>query len=72
MTDRIARLPVLLREQLTGIRVLRAFVREPEETERFRLANQAVTETALRGGRLQSLMFPIATLFINISSVAVV
>ena len=72
MQERIDRLNVILREQLTGIRVLRAFVREPEETERFRLANQAVTETALRGGRLQSLMFPTATLFINISSVAVV
>ena len=72
MQERIDRLNVILREQLTGIRVLRAFVREPEETERFRLANQAVTDTALRGGRLQSLMFPTATLFINISSVAVV
>jgi ATP-binding cassette subfamily B protein len=72
MQERIDRLNVILREQLTGIRVLRAFVREPEETERFRLANQAVTETALRGGRLQSRMFPTATLFINISSVAVV
>ncbi|MCX6518882.1 MAG: ABC transporter ATP-binding protein [Actinobacteria bacterium] len=72
MQERIDRLNVILREQLTGIRVLRAFVREPEETERFRQANQAVTETALRGGRLQSLMFPTATLFINISSVAVV
>jgi ATP-binding cassette subfamily B protein len=72
MQERIDRINVILREQLTGIRVLRAFVREPEETERFRLANQAVTDTALRGGRLQSLMFPTATLFINISSVAVV
>ena len=72
MQERIDRINVILREQLTGIRVLRAFVREPEETERFRQANQAVTETALRGGRLQSLMFPTATLFINISSVAVV
>jgi ATP-binding cassette subfamily B protein len=72
MQERIDRLNVILREQLTGIRVLRAFVREPEETERFRQANQAVTDTALRGGRLQSLMFPTATLFINISSVAVV
>jgi len=72
MQERIDRINVILREQLTGIRVLRAFVREPEETERFRLANQAVTQTALRGGRLQSLMFPTATLFINISSVAVV
>jgi len=72
MQERIDRINVILREQLTGIRVLRAFVREPEETERFRLANQSVTETALRGGRLQSLMFPTATLFINISSVAVV
>ena len=37
----------ILREQLTGIRVVRAFVREPEEKERFSVANDAVTQTAL-------------------------
>jgi ATP-binding cassette subfamily B protein len=72
MQERIDRINEILREQLTGIRIVRAFVREPVEKERFSVANAAVTETALTGGRLQSLMFPTATLFINISSVAVV
>lgn len=72
MQERIDRINEILREQLTGIRVVRAFVREPEEAERFSVANAAVTETALRGGRLQALMFPTATLIVNLSSVAVV
>ena len=72
MQERIDRINEILREQLTGIRVVRAFVREPEEKERFNVANDAVTQTALRGGRLQALMFPTATLIVNFSSVAVV
>ncbi len=72
MQERIDRINEILREQLTGIRIVRAFVREPEERKRFSDANAAVTEVALRGGRLQALMFPTATLIINISSVAVV
>jgi ATP-binding cassette subfamily B multidrug efflux pump len=61
----------VLREQITGIRVVRAFVREPEETERFAAANAELTATALRGGRLMSSMFPTVNLLINLSSVAV-
>jgi ATP-binding cassette subfamily B protein len=72
MQERIDRINEILREQLTGIRVVRAFAREPEEAERFSVANDAVTQTALRGGRLQALMFPTATLVVNVSSVAVV
>lgn len=72
MQERIDRINEILREQLTGIRVVRAFVREPEEAQRFSVANDAVTQTALRGGRLQALMFPTATLIVNLSSVAVV
>ena len=72
MQERIDRINVILREQLTGIRIVRAFVREPEEMARFSDANAAVTQTALTGGRLQALMFPTATLVINVSSVAVV
>ena len=72
MQERIDRINEILREQLTGIRVVRAFVREPEEKERFSIANDAVTQTALRGGRLQALMFPTATLIVNLSSVVVV
>ncbi len=62
----------VLREQLTGLRVIRAFVREPQETARFAAANAAVTEFALRAGRLFAVIFPLVTLVLNVTSVAVV
>jgi ATP-binding cassette subfamily B multidrug efflux pump len=62
----------VLREQLTGIRVIRAFVREPVETERFAEANRSVTETAVRAGRWFAVMFPFVMLVLNVSSVAVI
>jgi ATP-binding cassette subfamily B protein len=61
----------VLREQLTGIRVVRAFVRERHETERFAEANLALTDTAVRAGRWFAAMFPIVLLILNVSSVAV-
>ena len=72
MQERIDRVNRVLREQLTGIRVIRAFVREQVETDRFRTANDEVTDTALRAGRLFALMFPIVMLVLNVSSVAVI
>ncbi|MCU1477728.1 MAG: multidrug transporter ATP-binding protein [Subtercola sp.] len=71
MQKRIDKVNGVLREQLTGIRVVRAFVRERIETERFAVANREVTDTALRAGRLFALMFPIVLLVMNVSSVAV-
>ncbi len=71
MQGNIDRINGVLREQITGIRVVRAFVREPEETERFAGANDELTATALRAGRLQSVMFPVVNLLINGASVAV-
>ncbi|BDI21888.1 ABC transporter ATP-binding protein [Herbiconiux sp. L3-i23] len=71
MQERIDRVNRVLREQLTGIRVVRAFVREPVETERFAEANRELTDTALRAGRLFALMFPIVMLVLNVSSIAV-
>jgi ATP-binding cassette, subfamily B, multidrug efflux pump len=61
----------VLREQIAGIRVVRAFVREPLETRRFADANQELTDTAVRAGRLMALMFPTVMLVLNASSVAV-
>jgi ATP-binding cassette subfamily B multidrug efflux pump len=72
MQKRIDTINRVLREQLSGIRVVRAFVREDVETERFRRANDDVTATAYRVGRLTSLMFPIVMLVLNVSSVAVI
>ncbi|MCC6435060.1 MAG: ABC transporter ATP-binding protein [Acidimicrobiales bacterium] len=71
MQERIDRINQVLREQLTGVRVLRAFVREPEETERFRVANEALTGTSLRAGRIMAVMFPSVMAVVNLSSVAV-
>ncbi|HEY2557393.1 MAG TPA: ABC transporter ATP-binding protein [Diaminobutyricibacter sp.] len=72
MQARIDKVNKVLREQLTGIRVVRAFVREDVETKRFKQANEEVTDTALRAGRLFALMFPIVMLVMNVSSVAVI
>jgi ATP-binding cassette subfamily B protein len=71
MQERIDRVNRVLREQIGGIRVVRAFVREPHETKRFGAANAELTDTALRAGRLMSLVFPIVMLVFNASSVAV-
>ena len=61
----------ILREQATGMRVLRAFVREDYETRRFDGANTDLTEVSLRVGRLMAAFFPIVMLVLNLSSVAV-
>jgi ATP-binding cassette subfamily B protein len=71
MQDRIDQVNRVLREQITGIRVVRAFVREPEETTRFKSSNNDLTEVSLRAGRLMSSMFPTVNLLINSASVAV-
>ncbi|MFD0205536.1 MULTISPECIES: ABC transporter ATP-binding protein [Saccharothrix] len=71
MQERIDEVNRVLREQLAGIRVVRAFVRERAETQRFADVNGALTDTALRVGRLQALIFPVVMLLLNASSVAV-
>jgi ATP-binding cassette subfamily B multidrug efflux pump len=71
MQMRIDEVNRLLREQITGVRVVRAFVREPYEAERFAVANGDLTAVAVRAGRWQAGMFPTVMLIANISSVAV-
>jgi ATP-binding cassette subfamily B multidrug efflux pump len=61
----------ILREQATGIRVLRAFVREPFETDRFARANEELTEVSLTVGRWMAAMFPSVMLVLNLATVAV-
>jgi ATP-binding cassette subfamily B multidrug efflux pump len=61
----------ILREQITGIRVVRAFVREPFEARRFATGNAELTDSAVGAGRLMALMFPTVMLVFNASSVAV-
>jgi ATP-binding cassette subfamily B protein len=72
MQVRIDKVNRVLREQLIGIRVIRAFVREQVETDRFEVANAEVTDVGLRAGRLFALMFPIVMLVLNVSSIAVI
>lgn len=72
MQTRIDGVNRVLREQITGIRVVRAFVRERTEMKRFATANDELTDTALRVGRLMALMFPSVMLIANITSVAVI
>jgi len=71
MQTRLDSVNRVLREQITGIRVIRAFVREPMERTRFGQANSELTDTALAVGRLMALMFPTVMLVLNVSSVAV-
>ncbi|MFG1797518.1 ABC transporter ATP-binding protein [Nocardia sp. NPDC049149] len=72
MQTRIDEVNRVLREQITGIRVVRAFVRERQETWRFGIANSELTDTALRVGRLMALMFPLVMLISNVTAVAVI
>jgi len=70
--ERIDRINQVLREQITGIRVVRAFVRERHEAARFEVGNVALTDVSLRAGRLMAYMFPIVMITLNLSTVAVV
>ncbi|KQT94016.1 multidrug ABC transporter ATP-binding protein [Marmoricola sp. Leaf446] len=71
MQERIDEVNRLLREQITGVRVVRAFVREPYETQRFATANGDLTDVSIRAGRWLAAMFPAVMLVANVSSVAV-
>ena len=71
MQTRIDEVNRLLREQITGVRVVRAFVREPYETERFARANEDLTAVAVRAGRWLAAMFPTVMLIANVASVGV-
>ncbi|MFE9306533.1 ABC transporter ATP-binding protein [Streptomyces sp. NPDC088353] len=72
MQTRLDTVNRVLREQITGNRVIRAFVRDEYEKDRFRGANGDLTEMSLATGRLLALMFPIVMTVVNLSSIAVV
>ncbi len=71
MQKKIDGINAVLREQITGIRVIRAFVRERREAERFDVANDALFDVSLKAGKLMALMFPTVMLVMNASSIAV-
>ncbi|MEU5362567.1 ABC transporter ATP-binding protein [Streptomyces sp. NPDC005925] len=72
MQKRLDTVNRVLREQITGNRVIRAFVRDGYEEQRFRRANAELTEMSLGTGNLLSLMFPMVVTVVNLSSIAVV
>src|SRR5206468_713744 len=72
MQKKIDRITQLLREQITGVRVIRAFNRTPYERDRFEVANADLTRTALRVNRIFALALPSLLAIMNVSSVAVV
>lgn len=71
MQDKLDAINGTLREQITGIRVVRAFVREAHETERFTEANEDITQLSLKIGNLFVTMFPIITVILNVATGAV-
>ncbi len=71
MQTRLDTVNQVLREQITGIRVIRAFVREPYETDRFGTANAELTDVSISVGRWMMAVFPTVMLVMNASSVAV-
>jgi ATP-binding cassette, subfamily B, multidrug efflux pump len=72
MQQRVDTVNRILREQLSGLRVIRAFVRDDDEQRRFGVANAELTDVSLRFGRLMALMFPLVLTVVQFSSVAVV
>ena len=72
MQRRLDEVNRVMREQITGIRVVRAFVKDDYEQGRFREANTALTEVQLGTGRLTALMFPVVMTTVNFASVAVI
>ncbi|HUS21363.1 MAG TPA: ABC transporter permease, partial [Aeromicrobium sp.] len=71
MQERIDEVNRLLREQITGVRVVRAFVRERHEADRFQTANDELTDVAIRAGRWQAGMFPTVMVVANLATVGV-
>ena len=71
MQEKIDRINGVLREQITGVRVVRAFVREHFEAKRFDGANRDLTNTSIRIGRVFVLMFPVITVILHLATAAV-
>ncbi|MFD4720966.1 ABC transporter ATP-binding protein [Streptomyces sp. NPDC058423] len=72
MQERLDTVNRVLREQITGNRVIRAFVKDDYEEQRFRGSNTELTDVSMATGRLMALMFPIVMTVVNVSSIAVV
>ncbi len=71
MQDRVDDINGVLREQIMGIRVVRAFVREPFEEDRYRVANQNITRVSVRVGQVFVIMFPVIMMVLHVATGAV-
>jgi ATP-binding cassette subfamily B protein len=72
MQIKIDRINLVLREQIAGVRVIRAFVKTKQEEERFAEASRDLMQTQLRVTRTFAVMFPSLSMILNLSSVAVI
>jgi ATP-binding cassette subfamily B protein len=72
MQVKLDRVNLVLRENLTGIRVIRAFNREQYERERFDTANRDLTDTAIRVNRLMAYLMPVVMVLMNLTSIAII
>ncbi|WP_221323604.1 ABC transporter ATP-binding protein [Actinoplanes sp. L3-i22] len=68
---KLDRVNQVMREQITGIRVIRAFVRDDREKARYEVANDDLTQVSLKAGKIMALMFPTVMLIVNLSSICV-
>ncbi|WP_201712909.1 ABC transporter ATP-binding protein [Rossellomorea arthrocnemi] len=69
---KLDQLNLVLRENLTGIRVIRAFNREPEEKERLKHTNQELTDVSIKVNKIMAFMMPVMMLVMNMTVVAVI
>ncbi|HEY8541877.1 MAG TPA: ABC transporter ATP-binding protein, partial [Pseudothermotoga sp.] len=72
MQKKIDRLNLVLRERVTGIRVIRAFNKEEYEKNRFEQANEDLTQTALKVNRIGAIIFPIMMIVMNFTVIALI
>ncbi|MFI8290073.1 ABC transporter ATP-binding protein [Streptomyces sp. NPDC085614] len=72
MQERLDTVNRVLREQISGNRVIRAFVKDDYERDRFKVSNTELTDVSMATGRLMALMFPTVMTVVNVSSIAVV
>jgi ATP-binding cassette subfamily B multidrug efflux pump len=70
--QKLDKLNLVVRESLTGIRVVRAFNREEHERVRFTKANRDLTETSIKVNRIMALMMPVMMLVLNLTTIAII
>ncbi len=70
--SKLDKVNLVLRENLTGIRVIRAFNRLNREKERFRQANRDLTDTTIKVNKIMALMHPLMMILMNLTSISII